>query len=867
MPCTGANDGKCCPSGFTCGVDRICHAPSGAIQTAEVVEPFDISGFEVGDLNNDLIADLLGVSSGTVAARYGATRSPLSTSVVVNAPLATGDFAIGSYTADGQLDVVIPAPVGVFAFETSTGAPTAVAFPASVTSDETHLRGAPNPLVAPTTRGVATMVRLDYETSTNSIQLIATNDTASPLTTPMPCGAVYTANALHGRGLHPLVVPGTCTLANTPCSLPTDCVGAGNTCTPQHLRVPFAVNTDSVCIDTPGATTGSVVVGPLKTMLGATLSTDGETFFADLDHNPATCPDLVISVLTGPQKLEGTAVVPGVFSGALKACSVDPTNAFIATSSNLNIGLSMAPLELASAPRKTAVISGFGLFTIDPMTRAVAQLSPATRAWRYATVFTDPNPGKLDDFVTTGLAEDVEVFQQLPAGSAPDQFRVIRIPTTGTIYQVAAGDFDGDGLVDVAMAVVDLLAGNTGTIAVSFATPPSAYTPPVTVASIAQFQYLIATDIVDPTLPPGLDQSFDLVVAHGGNNPLADHARLTNLYGQGDREMIAPWLTPTLPTYYFGSAMAIGRFGKPAPGTTTPTPGVLAIFGTGTASVTSQAVDLTRTADSFDPVVAGGAFPDCSSSSFCAKFGRYVTWPRSDAAGGDLLFGLRRDSSSVSCSAYYTLGMPGLVSQTCAALGLSATDQASITAVDHVRILAYDDSSATILVAKATYPNMYSAFVWTLTAPGGVPTLVGPPIDLTSEIKMFKGSAVTCFDADSIELGSLTVGGVTYGAAGPELVVACHGVTSSMPTTGMATTSTQLLGRFVATDCTTAYEVLTDFKSDLKRLGLTIRAADFNGDGIADVVYTTGTSVGQGQVHLRLQCDSHDVTCQPAGSQ
>src|SRR5579859_4752860 len=83
--CTGSADGTCCPTGFVCGVDSVCHAPSGSVIATTQV-PFNTAAFLVSDIDGDLLADALGIEPGTVEAAYGDTASPMSRTVTVPAP-------------------------------------------------------------------------------------------------------------------------------------------------------------------------------------------------------------------------------------------------------------------------------------------------------------------------------------------------------------------------------------------------------------------------------------------------------------------------------------------------------------------------------------------------------------------------------------------------------------------------------------------------------------------------------------------------------------------------------------------------------------------------------------------------------------
>jgi hypothetical protein len=137
--------------------------------------------------------------------------------------------------------------------------------------------------------------------------------------------------------------------------------------------------------------------------------------------------------------------------------------------------------------------------------------------------------------------------------------------------------------------------------------------------------------------------------------------------------------------------------------------------------------------------------------------------------------------------------------------------------------------------------------VFTVSLVNGAPQF-HDGIDLSAEVGAFAGGTVFCVDSTSIELGTRTSNGATYGDAGKEIVTACSGT---------------LYARFAASDATSAayYEKLGDTPLDDRA---TLRSADVDGDGLDDLVYLTGLS-GQSTLTTRLQCDGHDNGCTDQG--
>jgi hypothetical protein len=610
--------------------------------------------------------------------------------------------------------------------------------------------------------------------------------------------------------------------------------------------------------------------------------------------------------MVGNTRSETAIVVPATTGATAGACTVDPTKAFYAQVSGSPvqpIGIPLAVAVVANgAARATGIVTSTGVYTINTTTQLATRVSTSPRTWRFAAV-ADLNGDGLDDIITTGTAEDVEVLLQV-ANPTQTEWRDIRVPTSATIYEVQPGDYDGDGLVDVAMAQIDPTT-NIGTVSVAFATAPGAYAALTTVAAVPEFAYILGTDVVDPALPPGFDQSDDLVVGFGGNaaNPTSgDRSRLTILYGSPDRILTAPWVSPTsantavcgttsLAQCPTGWAAAIGRFN------TGGTPVAYGMFTTsGETSNHGEVIAFQRNSDTFaaqstSSITAAQQVAGCpgGGAKFCPTNGRFVTWPR--ANGGDILLALRGDRAidtaqgttlpNAECGGYFVpstnanaLDPVTFTTASCATFIDQATAQPALGAsytqyafgIASVRVVATSNTSATLIAARldsVLVPHT-AAIIWTasLSNATGAPVL-SAPIDLSVEVQAFENATlgaptpapVTCSDATPAELGQRVIGSTTFGEGLPDLVVACH-----IP---QATKTTlQLLGRWADPGGGAPhYEILKDFGKDL---GASMRVGDFNGDGIDDIVFTTGTQ-GQGEIHLRLQCDTHDTACKAGG--
>ena len=171
---------------------------------------------------------------------------------------------------------------------------------------------------------------------------------------------------------------------------------------------------------------------------------------------------------------------------------------------------------------------------------------------------------------------------------------------------------------------------------------------------------------------------------------------------------------------------------------------------------------------------------------------------------------------------------------------------ANLVGIQSVRVFAHTEDTATVAI-NALNGAKFSTLVFTVTLVNGSPQF-HDGIDVSAEVGTFAGATVYCVDSTSIELGSRTANGVTYGDGAKEIVTACAGT---------------LYARFAAADPTSApyYEKLGDTPPDERA---TLRSGDVDGDGLDDLVYLTGLS-GETTLSTRLQCDTHDSGCADNG--
>jgi hypothetical protein len=837
--CTGAPDGTCCPGDSTCGVDGVCHTPSGQI-AAEFAEPYDVTTELIADIDGDHIADALGVNNVEIAVRYGDPQTPLARELTEPSPVLTGGVSFGDMTGDGRPDVVIPTTAGMFAWENSTGEPEPIPFPARVDANATHLRIGTTP---------AAVITLDLET-TNIIELgSGSRDFATTNASFKPCNtSASLATSIRGREIHPYV-DGARTL------------------------VPIPIGS-SVCVAELGGTTGQEMGSANTTALAGTrVDANGEAFLSSLGSG--NCPSLIAPLTTSATK-DQAIIVPG--TGATGSCTIETTAAATA----ILPGSPFAAIQLATMNQPWALVTSSGIVDLGGNV-----LAPATRTWTYALV-TDLDGDGIDDIVVADSGADIEVlYQRATTGTTPQLLDVV-IPTIDTVEYLATGDFDGDGNGDVAFGTIDAtMTGGPADLQIAWGAPSGGGFVETDVGNIVEPHDLVATNLVDVSLPNGYDQFDDLIVAKGGDT--GDPALLVAEYGSSTRDLTAPFVftsrfggtAATQPIRATGTSAMIGNFGSGGGS------GVYAVFGTTNTDVPSNFTAVALTETSFGdftasddvpfsscgaPMVTDGSAAD-TDVPFCVTNSHFTRWERA-APLPDMVLASRSDvdgGALTQCMAYATATNLALTPISCA--DLATVDQsdpnadeelASLTDVATARLFVGSAATRYFLAKQAT--DAEYAVAWKLDANASDAPQLSAPIDFNGELTPVvaaetTGATAHCMDAIAVELGTRTVDGAVYGADVDELVLACVvGVVGTKVGSAGAPT-TQLWARYEAADQTQppSYTQLVDLGIDEV---IHLRDGDVNGDGLTDILYSLGTAgAGKVELHTFLQCDTHTTGC------
>jgi hypothetical protein len=853
-----AIDGTCCPDTMICGVDDVCHAATGTVSSTVLDQSYSGQAFIVSDLNGDLIADLLDVATNTTEIRYGDATTPFATTVSVRSPTVaqTAEVGFGDFDGDKRNDVVLPTTGGLFAFTTTSGGLDPVQFPATVTPGIVHQRVA---FIGNLAGLFQLFLHLDYVPNHNqgetNFQLtlwtaptygVQSFNAGTPQTSLCGLSDINADTVLRGRAIHPF--------------------NDGLT-----VRVPIAYGGTLVGICVATANPGTVGANPSYAIPKAVWGTgyrpsngDGETFFANL-VSASGCPDLVVSLVDTAMGDDFTMILKGVTGSA--GCTVDmlPADAMFLPGKPL-AAVTLSPFLAASQPGLITSIGVYGSFTTTP-----SIVTAATRPWHYAVVGDLDGDGR-QDVVTVGANNDVEVFRQLVwlAGGTVEWSDYV-IATANPVALVALGNFDGDKAGDVAIATIDTSSTTpVQDLAIAWGSVDGTFDLE-DVGSFKDGHSFAALDLVDTSLPIGVDHNDDLLIARGGTKLTADDPALViAVYGSTSRTLTAPYVMTakfdhTNATRAVGIVAQVGAFGA------NQGPGVAALFAAPGADSATSNTDNTAAVTLTAQKYGGFDAPTAKTSTWCSQLppgqfcvsnARYTTMHRSE---GDLFLGLRSDGDSQSqCAVYFVAtGAPFVLTplscSTLAPAAAASTDpdtQAAYMALTNVAIPRNLDSDGTTehLALLDRTLHMAQAFRWELTVDGSGQPQLANPLAFNTELQQSgalpAGATASCMDVAAAELGTRDVAGTSYGD-GKELVLAC-----TITIGGVY--DTQLWTRYAGPPGSPPYYTLLH---DLQRdVVATMRIGDVNGDGLDDVVWSDG-QLGRGKLHALMQCDAHQSDC------
>ena len=787
--CGSQPDGACCPQDMACGVDFVCHKASGEFEQHVVNASFGGLEFQIGQADEDGIGDVIAVRNGKIEMLFGDTSEPFVRTTARGTPPADALPTFGDITSDGLTDVVIPTAGGLFTFENRFGSSAPGVFPFLSQTDTEFLR------VGSLGDGGAT--RLEH-TGTR-FQLEATLAPSGVTATKTPCGMAIVPMSLAGRGL------------------PAFHQGA-------NYWIPLLHQTGArleLCVET--AQTALPQTAKLLDP-AFTFTKKGELLWGIFELTDPACLDIAMPV---HDATDTTLIWQGVASGG--SCTWSSVNQRVLG------GVPLASVHrppLNNVARTDLLVTSKGIYDATGTLMLVAP-----HEWTVGAAGDFDHDGLTDFAVANALGEDIEVYEQRDN----DTWRMVRIPFTGNVVDLASGDIDGDGFDDIVIAATSGLSDGSVYLAFGGATTIG---DPQFALTASRYLALATAPLLDPSLPFLLDVYSDVIIAAGfalqGEDPRPP-GTVSYLYGSSNRELSAPYLPPT--RYQAFGAIAtrsnvMGLFHGSTPcGLQTP--------------VVDDALLLARVAPAFEE---RHALDICPINKYDLARMRFANIPQGDR---DLIFGVSPLASNIinniktdECSVWAWSDGTTFASTSCDKLTSNALPgspaRLALEQMVNAKFRTTADGTTVTVIGKtaaasAMMGDQLDAFEWRLSI--GTPPVLMDPLSLTERVRAADSDVPIdfCYDVAFGELGvANTKAGVV--GAGPDELIVCHYKLDK------DFQGSRLYARYVGpTD-----ELILPLGLDIGNAFGDVELGDVNGDALDDIVVR---DVVTGSVLLFEQCD------------
>ncbi len=603
IACAAAAD---CPNAdYTCGADRLCHAPGGALATPSAPVTFQVDDLRITDVDHDGTGDVLGVSKTSAVVRYGDSVGSLAAGASFVTPPQSGPPSFGDLDGDGALDLSLETPDGIASFTSRHGS----LAPAAIESPIYGMDGEP----------------LDFATMF--------------VVGPQQLGAFFVDESLILLAVVDLLQPER-PFAVAPCAARLGAIPRARFDRPSvdiyhatppgaaaaQLVVSFVTAEGEPCVTAIHGSPGGAYFLDDITPAGAGLL-QRHPRLIDLDADGDRCPALVSSD-DGAQlrRWDGglagahcTLAAAGPAGAALPPTPGAPSSATV---------IGRAPL-VPPLPGfgSDALVMSTGVYVVSATAIGEVYASPRPLG-RIAHADLDRD-GDVDLIVAPSDEDDLELLYRYPSG-----VQVLRLDTASRVTSITTGDYDGNAVADI--AYTEAAVGHQRMmIAYGTSDRPLPAVQVATFSDVASVTPIELTDSVDR-----LGIADDLVVVQPGAG--GGLATLSLLHGSPQRTMLSffdPRPDGSGPQTVLRAAI-VGNF------TAGPEPDLLALAtqpGTGVRAwtVAGTARGL-ATAPSAGVPAAGLA--DCAEGpgeGVCVQDAMYLAWPV--ASHGDSLRSPDRD--------------------------------------------------------------------------------------------------------------------------------------------------------------------------------------------------------------------------------
>lgn len=608
-----AGDAQCAEypgaTGFVCGADDLCHAPSGKFRDATELST-SITTLRSTDVDQDGYGDVVVQSATAIRVLFGNPDGHPTTSQQVLTPIARGPafYADLDRDAAGKLDVLLPAADGIVAYTSPYGVMSPYPFPSIVSSTDEGVPYFSNP-IAP---GVIGIVGTPAGASAGSPVMYLVRDVADP----------------QQEGF----------VAMGPV-----CGATGDTFDPRSVSIfdlrqdyqLFATTyrqgvTQKVCVLAIEKVGTAYSVTELPVNLGAGRAIGSRPVLAPI--GAGTCPSLVV-------RDQSSGDVIALAGAGTTTCSYGGAPSVRVMSSNLGDPVGWAPLVPADPSGATiALAMQTGVFAVPaagPLTKLLYLADRPLAQVRAADFDGDNDIDIVASSAMAGnLVEDVDVLSRFAMG-----FTRFRLDTDGPVDQLTVGDYDGNGLRDVAFVQTRLIGGaDRYELLISYATADQLL-PGVTAATFGKVLSLMPADIPDSNDP--FNVVTDLVALYQDG----DQAAISLLHGSPQRTMLG-FFDPRvaqLPTIFRG--VSAGNFNDAA-----GPPGLdMIAVEDGDAGVPRIWVSNGPTGSEVSAGTANtvALLGDCNkgtpATSLCIDDATFIAWPASDTRDVVIALGADRN--------------------------------------------------------------------------------------------------------------------------------------------------------------------------------------------------------------------------------
>ena len=595
-------------SDYACGADGFCHAAGGELAAQSGQPLFAAQQFYVTDLDGDGYGDAVGVSTASITTLSGDPAGALTASRTTPTAAAAGAPVIADINGDGPLDVLLPTRDGIVAYASPAGtiSPFSFAF-------ESSLRVLPQVLV-PIDRKRFAVLTTDPLMPAHLIGSIVDISVLPPTFTTFPL----------------------CDVNSTVAGLERDSVDFYDTTTGGKPSVEFSF-TDT---NTTGAREFCVVsiiedpaISPVTFATDHTVSEVApvpRAMFAELEP-ASTCPALIDSS-GGPK---GLVQYPGQRNGnGDGTCILLDTPQSLPPVPGATTDVMVGRARLDPAPTAApfvgdALVMSSGVYAVG--SNAEKTYYVADRPLTGAATGDVDGDGRADT-VAPGIDESIDVLHRTVN---PDGFLRGRIETHSPPTQVTVGDFDGNGVADVAYIERE---PNGNSLQISYGTPTELLAP-IETASFAEVLDLARVNIGDSADPNDLIDG--LAVLEIRNFPVGPTEVASGFHGSVDRELIPffdPLGTGAQSAY---RAAASGHFvpgettldmlaiAVPDPANPDPNAQLWRFQGQDPGGINFPVPPLTSQTGATDITSDVGPIGDCEqgSAGFCLDTAVLVTWP------------------------------------------------------------------------------------------------------------------------------------------------------------------------------------------------------------------------------------------------